>query len=266
MTQVPFSSDLIIRYCQGILSEQEKLMVENWKSLDKTNEIELNKIVKAWESSSRIGQETTFDEQAAWNKFQKAHLKSNSILVSNNRYTWLGIAASILLAVGLAYLFIDRFDTKPTYITHSSQSVEKLVYLPDSSRVWLQPNSTLQYLEADFKENKNRKVRFTGEGFFKITKKHGLPFKIIGEQTITEVLGTSFKLKSFANGPEEIEVLTGKVRYSYTNSSIVLLTRGLKASVINQKLSTESYDVKGKSLQRENYIRFSNISLEEVAK
>lgn len=83
-------------------------------------------------------------------------------------------------------------------------------FLPDGSKVYLNKNGLISY---DF-HNKREVTLLKGEAFFEVAKKHKHPFLLKSNYSMTEVLGTSFMLRS---NPEEkkdeIYVLSGRVAF-----------------------------------------------------
>ena len=84
-----------------------------------------------------------------------------------------------------------------------------LITLSDSTRVWLSPNSNLEY--PDKFTGKERIVHLKGEAFFEVSKDPAHPFVIYSDRLITRVWGTSFLVKSIEGKPAEVSVLTGRV-------------------------------------------------------
>ena len=72
---------------------------------------------------------------------------------------------------------------------------EFFLTLSDSTKVWLNSESTLRY-PVLFKGNE-RVVELTGEAFFEVKKDGYKPFKVLSEKQIVEVLGTSFNITSY---------------------------------------------------------------------
>jgi hypothetical protein len=86
----------------------------------------------------------------------------------------------------------------------------QIITLSDGSSVLLQPNSKLSYPKI-FVGNE-RKVYLSGEGFSKSVKTLK-PFLSFANEIVTKVVGTSFKIKAYANQPNvEVVVRTGKVK------------------------------------------------------
>lgn len=129
-----------------------------------------------------------------------------------------GVAASILLLF-MAYQFSMRREASGDQWLVNSNTSDTLqsIVLADHSRIDLAPGSTVQYL-AEFNE-KIRAVILEGEAFFEVERDTTRPFQVFANQTITEVLGTSFSIKANDEADNvEISVVTGKVAvYSHTN-------------------------------------------------
>jgi transmembrane sensor len=89
----------------------------------------------------------------------------------------------------------------------------QIIVLSDGSSVLLQPNSKLSYPKIF--SGTVRKVYLSGEGFFEISKNPKKPFYVYANEMVTRVVGTSFKIRAYANQPNfEVIVHTGKVNVS----------------------------------------------------
>src|SRR5687768_5593711 len=78
-------------------------------------------------------------------------------------------AASLLIAAGLAITSYFMIAIQPvTYITLNNPAGKvHVVHLPDSSKVWLNAGTTLQYDEAF---TTHRQLLLEGEAYFEVTK------------------------------------------------------------------------------------------------
>ena len=87
----------------------------------------------------------------------------------------------------------------------------QIITLSDGSSVLLKPNSKLSYPKI-FTGN-TRKVYLSGEAFFEISKNPKKPFFVYANEIVTKVVGTSFRIKAYADLPNvEVIVRTGKVK------------------------------------------------------
>jgi len=130
-----------------------------------------------------------------------------------NRW-WMSAAAVITaLVIGTLVLYYVR---KPDYIYISTPyAATKTVWLPDSSEVVLNANSSCRF-------NRNhtsgkREVWITGEAYFKV--RHidqdgaAQPFAVYAGDAVIEVLGTEFNVK-VTNNLTRVLLQRGKVRFS----------------------------------------------------
>ncbi|WP_375447365.1 FecR domain-containing protein [uncultured Fibrella sp.] len=151
------------------------------------------------------------------------------------RSFWVGrtlaIAASILLVVGLGYVFLTyRADTdaqdrlaeiSPVLVANfneveNSQPQPQSLTLQDGSVVTLYPNSRLRY-PKQFAASL-REVYLSGKAFFSITKNPKRPFWVHADRISTQVLGTSFLVTTEGKNAT-VEVRSGRVSV-YTRKDI----------------------------------------------
>ncbi|MDR1201481.1 MAG: FecR domain-containing protein [Tannerellaceae bacterium] len=122
----------------------------------------------------------------------------------------------ILLLSGLStYLYITRengiLPHNRQMVVQTERGQQATIFLPDSSKVRLNVESSLQY-----KQNyghSNRQVNLSGEAFFEIVKDEQKPFIVQTEYLDIEVLGTSFNVYSY-NYEETVEMalISGKIK------------------------------------------------------
>ena len=95
------------------------------------------------------------------------------------------------------------------------------VRLPDGSKVWLNSASTLSY-PTTF-TGKERKVKLSGEAYFEIASNKKVPFRVISNGQIVEVLGTHFNINSYDDEDfTKTTLLEGSVRVILKSTSDVL--------------------------------------------
>ena len=127
-------------------------------------------------------------------------------------------AAAILVAVLVsASLFFD-ITLKNKEVTIALNEVIapaghlKDFYLPDGTRVWLNPGSSLIY-SGHMMEEKIRDVRLWGQAYFEVAKDQDNPFVLQMGDIGLKVTGTSFNASNYKDDPQiEIVLKTGEVR------------------------------------------------------
>jgi ferric-dicitrate binding protein FerR (iron transport regulator) len=158
-------------------------------------------------------------KEASWERLSARIGESEITSGRNLRPAWIGIAASIALAIG----FFTFFSSSPVEV--STQLAEHSVHvLPDGSTVTLNADSRLKYDAKTFEDE--RMLELSGEGFFEVKK--GSSFKVQTNQGTVTVLGTSFNVFDRSE-LFEVTCETGKVAVE-SGVDKVILTPGLKAN------------------------------------
>jgi ferric-dicitrate binding protein FerR (iron transport regulator) len=155
------------------------------------------------------------------------------------------MAAILILLIAAAPLFRlvntrDRPGPAPIATLLTKRTTERSEYkyllLPDSTQVWLNASSTLEYPEH-FRADK-REVTLSGEAYFDVRHSGEAPFIINTGKISTTVLGTSFNIKAYPDRQHIIvSVSTGKVKVSYNNVPLATLVKGQQVKV-NSRLNT----------------------------
>jgi len=153
------------------------------------------------------------------------------------------------LGISLNHFLLKQNELQPEMVTikkviKQTGKGEKLTFqLADGSLVKLNSNSKLVFPE--FFDANNRTVTLKGEAFFEIEKDADRPFRIITGDIGTQVLGTSFNVKSYNMkvDPITVAVVTGKVSVgSFEGNTVregVMLEPGEMASYNQEEKSFE---------------------------
>ena len=166
--------------------------------------------------------------EATWGKIERAeeNKKEKPVLKLFRKKWFNGVAAVLILSLLSGWLYNQSNTAENSALSYSELINEneeglveqtnnsdkpQIITLSDGSSVLLQPNSKLSYPKI-FVGNE-RKVYLSGEGFFEISKDPKKPFFVFANEIVTKVVGTSFKIKAYANQPNvEVVVRTGKVK------------------------------------------------------
>ena len=123
----------------------------------------------------------------------------------------------------------------------SERSEQKYLLLPDSTEVWLNAASSLEFPD-EFNRGK-REVLLSGEAFFKVKHTANKPFIIHTGKVSAIVLGTSFNIKAYPGQKEVIiSVSQGKVNVKRNQSIVATLTQGQQVKIDNaeEKIAEKS--------------------------
>ena len=142
---------------------------------------------------------------------------------------WTRYAAAIVLLSAIWWVGNNISGKKAVSIADRAHGADQWVsidntltsvreeFLPDGSRVVLDPNATVRYSNASGNE---RTVFLSGSAFFDVVRKPDQPFKVVTDDLVTQVLGTSFKVISdLASRQTKVRVMTGKVEVSVRNKT-----------------------------------------------
>lgn len=121
---------------------------------------------------------------------------------------------------------------------------EYQIILSDSTRVWVNADSELQY--PDHFMGDERKVVLKGEAYFEVAKDTLRPFYVeIGDMSV-KVLGTSFNISAYPNSKRQTTLVGGCVMINW-NQQQVTLYPGQQATETTRELQVREVNV-------ENYV------------
>ncbi|WP_337965366.1 FecR family protein [uncultured Flavobacterium sp.] len=157
------------------------------------------------------------EKEASWEDFQSKAFSAKKPKFKIWRYA---AAAAVLVfaLIGTGIYFnrdsVTQNTIVATNVIENTTSKIKTVFLPDSSRVELSPNSKLTYAN-NFQAN--RKIEIEGEGYFQVQKDKKHPFQVFCKETTTTVLGTSFTVKGNSENSVSVSLFEGSVEMSVKN-------------------------------------------------
>ncbi|MBO9153480.1 FecR family protein [Chitinophaga sp. GCM10012297] len=188
-------------------------------------------------------------------------------------YSLSGAAAMLVLVFGLQFLLrktpekLESGIRGEITVSNTTTGMHKQL-LPDSSVVWLSPNSQLEYSQQ-FSGDK-RQVRLTGEAFFQVREDARRPFIIYSNGIVTKVLGTSFRIRSFEKTSTEVAVATGKVSVAIEGNKrsemILLPDQHVTYEPGDQRLARDSSAAASMAIWKKAGLSFTNTPVSEVIK
>jgi len=203
--------NLFVEVLSDTANASEKEQFNTWINKSKKNLETFEQFKIFWERSGKAYDNYEFDTKSAQNKIiVKYGQKQRKIKLVKIRYR-IAIAASVMLLIGLSWLFYNSIDSFNNILYSTLNNEIKEVILPDSSHVWLNENSVLQIAKA-FNKNQ-RKVWLQGEAYFEVTHDKEKAFKVITGKLTTKVLGTSFNLKTYNKNTVQLTVNSGRVKF-----------------------------------------------------
>lgn len=218
---------LIAKKLQGQANATEIQELSLWLNADANHQLAFDELTAIWQRSGSVLTHTHFDVDAAWQKVDQAITgiapKQPARIITlfhNSKRAIISIAAIGILSIGTYWWY-----TQSQWQRVIALAANRVVNLPDHSEVLLRKGSTL-YFPKHF-DAKERRVRLSGEAFFKVQHNEHQPFNVSTERSAIQELGTSFLVNASA-AHDEIVVVTGKVNVSDRQKSgnQVVLTAG----------------------------------------
>lgn len=149
--------------------------------------------------------------------------------------------------------------------TSTDRSEYKYLLLPDSTQVWLNASSTLEF--PDQFKNGKREVMLSGEAYFDVKHADRIPFIIHTGKISTTVLGTAFNIKAYPDRQHVIvSVSTGKVKVSYGNDPVAVLVKGQQVKVNSQYNTIEEKKIEPTTVAawQQGSMSYDDESLEDI--
>ena len=264
--------ELLPRYCEGRLSEEERLEVEAW-----IDESEENKRVATQTFALYLAVDTVQVMKKV--DTEKALLKVKGKMSDREVrrtvwWEWTQRAAAILF-IPLLTLFIwqnwkgDTGEVAEMMEVKTSPGMTTSLTLPDGTIVYLNSESFLSYpsrFNGDF-----RKVTLSGEAYFEVAKDPEKKFILsTTHQSQIEVLGTCFNVEAYEQNTEVITTLIeGKVDFMFEKDAgvkHVFLSPREKLVYDSETDKVRLYKTSGKSelAWKDGEVVLDNTPLEEA--
>lgn len=191
-------NDIIIAYLDGSAHKEQRRALEKWLRESQSHCDEFERIRDLWIMSRYDADGDIGLEKASIRLSNRIKESIHTAHVNQwRRFARIAasVAAMICLLAGTYYIgymaneqpLIQRFIT--------AQGSKGRFMLPDSSVVWLNSNSSLEY--TGYFDSKERRVRLSGEGYFEVKHDENRPFTVETGDIDVRVLGTRFTVENY---------------------------------------------------------------------
>lgn len=205
---------IIYRYLTGQITDEESVILENWKSENARNRSGFDDIVELWHQTGNFQFPEKIDTGRA---LSEVHGKSGIREPKSFNLTFIRqIAAILILSVlfsGLySYFFSGKANDSDYYEeVNAAYGTRTNVGLPDGSVVFLNSGSSLRF-SGRLGETVKRTVELKGEGYFKVAKDAERPFIVDVGKLSVEALGTEFNVNAYEPESQiDVILIEGKV-------------------------------------------------------
>ena len=200
----------------------DRLKKDQLKDLSEIDMIE-RKMKVQWEEQNPIAENSErVDPELGdyiWAKIVKEYKVRSKRKSIRQFYYPLAAACVALVAVLGGWLFYVNSDFFVKEEFAEVVATRNMLYqLPDSSEVWMYPNSSIRFAK-NF--NKDRRVWLEGSSMFHVRKQHGNTFKVYIDKAFIEVKGTRFLVdKKEAGNRTVVMKPMEKIFYNSVNAEI----------------------------------------------
>lgn len=214
---------------------------EEW-TLEHSKRAKLVEEARLWLLAMKVPEDNLSQEQVdaalqnTWMKIEQKEQgnKMEQKLIQLWNTTWFRKIAAILVFGLLSFYVYDNYfvsENDNSYYEQIAANLDEdglieqinnsnkpqIITLSDGSSILLQPKSKLSYPKVFIGNERN--VYLSGEAFFEVSKNPKKPFFVHANEIVTKVVGTSFRIKAYANQSDiEVLVRTGKVKVNSENA------------------------------------------------
>lgn len=186
------------------------------------------------------------------------------------------VAATILVVFTASLFIFLNFEKPLNVVTETEPNVyststgqQKRVTLSDGILIHLNSNSDIRVVSDP--ANGSRTVELDGEAYFNVSYNREHPFKVLANESVIEVLGTGFNVKSYLSQTDvQIAVVNGSVSVS-TNIPDMMIEPMILEKGQFARLDLQGKEVILDNIAVDNYLVwmngrlvFEDISLENV--
>lgn len=211
---------LLVRYFSGELDRSQEDALERWIRSDEEHMRAAKEVYRICSTAEAVGVMKTVDTEAALKKVRrKMH---GRFLVRVMRHVSRFAAVLFLPAAFLCGWYAWKYyhPSEDGYIeVKTTTGMLSSVTLPDSSKVWLNSNSTLRY-PVRF-TGKTREVSLEGEAYFDVERDEDRRFIVETPAMQIEVLGTEFNVDAYNDPGRDTRttLVEGSVQMTFSDSA-----------------------------------------------
>lgn len=215
MSELNDIESLLPLYCEGLVTEEERIKVESWLHESEENRRIARQIEMLYMATDTLNVMKQVDTEKALTKVRRRMKKRKEVVW----WTWAQrVAAALFLPLLGAYL-IEHYaqtDTIQMLEARTSPGMTAKVILPDSSIVHLNSDSRLRY-PSSFRGEEERKVELQGEAFFDVQKNPEQQFIVsTSREAQVRVFGTRFNVEAYSEDPDiTVTLVDGRVGFDY---------------------------------------------------
>jgi transmembrane sensor len=217
MTPKEVDRELLLAYLEGSCPTEQLLLIKEYLR-DEAYRDSLHRFMEEeWMSLDPAELPPLSGMEERYARFRAVHKAPVSRIPLIRMIRWTAAAVLVFCLLGF-WLLSKRQDGSagPQWLSwHNGPGRHGPVTLPDSSRVYLGPSSTLWYSQSN---DRGRLVRLEGEAYFIVKHDWQRPFTVETAVLNTVDVGTEFNIRYYPAEPDiEVAVASGKVLVRHLN-------------------------------------------------
>lgn len=268
--------EIIIRYLDGTATDSDKEQLLTWLKESDKNLHSYSEFRDVW-FASQSNSSVHSDMEKALKRLEKRikgkeSEKKINIVSPYNFYKTARVAAffTLLFIIGITFYHIGRNVTKKDILilNHliTDSGSKRCFVLPDSTIVWLNSNSKLEY-PTTFSES-SREISLEGEAYFEVSHDVNKPFHVHAGDMDIEVLGTHFSVENYPD-KKGVEAVLAEGRIKVTGSEIpvpLVLEPGelIRYDKSNKQTVVKKVDAENYISWIQNELTFDNAKLADI--
>lgn len=265
---------LLFGYLKGNLDKTQKGFIEKWIAESEKNQKEFERYKRIFTEQQRH-----FPDQEVILSREKIKNILLQRLFTNKKRDKRVISSLSFALVTLVGIFtgyspfvsstkdVDLFAGITTIQTGQGETT--ICVLPDSTKIWLNYKSKIEYQIANEANEKTRQIKIVGEAFFDVAKTKNIPFEVITENTKIRVYGTQFNVRQ-----REKDLVVTLVEGSmavFTNNDDKKVSQLVPGDqvILNKEgklLSKQTIDTSRVSFWTEGKYEYKNVTLKEIVR
>ncbi len=270
MIQKEIIDSYIIKFFDNSISDEEAKILHHWLQNDENNLQYFNQIKKIWDSCIELNSSQEELENALV-RFRK-NFNTHPLIKKPTYISWFSRIAAVLISgiaiFGLYHLFLNDHSNQPPIVYCNSKIIipkgqKGQLILSDSTKVWLNSESTLEYPGVFELE---RKVVLNGEAYFEVKSDEKHPFIVQTPKLKIKVTGTIFNIKSYSTDDEtETTLVEGRLSILNNDHELVVLQPNESATYSRKKNDLKITNLASKTLQSITEKEINRTSTKEIS-
>ncbi|MHA4893473.1 FecR family protein [Pedobacter sp. PWIIR3] len=186
--------ELIIDDLDDTISEEDKLVLNEWRAADAENEKTYQEFLNVQFSIDKLSS-AHVDADASWDALSNklaggVEVKEAVVRKFDFRMiTKIAAVVLVMLSVGLYFFSQSKYETVSI---PENASVARIV-LPDETILNLNAGTEIRYNKDSFKADRKLEI-LKGEAFIQVVKHEGAQFKVVAGNIEAQDIGTSFNV------------------------------------------------------------------------